>query len=102
MTKNQTKCWNCGETFEFDANDTRPYVYHECKNQENGFVCRHAHSNPNLIRKFPVFVPKQESRPPPKKDHILREYFAYSFKQKAFEDDEEHDEKGDGVNQWGF
>jgi hypothetical protein len=56
MTK--TKCWNCGETFEFDANDTRPYVYHSCVDKDTGKQTMHAHSNPNLIRSFPVFVPK--------------------------------------------
>lgn len=102
MTKNQTKCWNCGETFEFDANDTRPFVYHNCVDTTTGKRLMHAHSNPNLIRRFPGFTAPSRPTPLPKKDHLLREYFAYSFKQKAFEEEEEHDEKGEGVNQWGF
>lgn len=35
-------CRRCRETFEYNANDTRPYVYHEC---EDG--CFTAHDNPN-------------------------------------------------------
>lgn len=87
MTTTQVKCWNCGQMFEVDGNDTRPYVYHKC----NGGEMMYAHSNPNLIRRMPVFTPNRPPmHPSPKRDHLLREYFGYSFKQKKL--DEEEDE----------
>jgi len=35
-------CRRCRETFEYDENDIRPYIYHECKDG-----CLTAHDNPN-------------------------------------------------------
>lgn len=35
-------CRRCRETFEYSISDTRPYIYHECKDG-----CLTAHDNPN-------------------------------------------------------
>jgi len=88
MTTIKTKCWNCGETFEVDGNDTRPYVYHKC----NGGDVMAGHSNPDLIRRFEFKAPSHP-HPPPKKDHLLREYFRYNFKQKPLDEDEDDKEE---------
>lgn len=27
----EMECWRCHETFNFDENDVRPFIYHECQ-----------------------------------------------------------------------
>lgn len=51
----ELKCWRCQEFFEYDHNDTRPFIYHECK--PDVFV---EHKNPNLVKKPHKWYPKPE------------------------------------------
>lgn len=41
----EKRCRCCGENFNFDANDVRPFIYHNCQDDS---LC--AHENPNNIR----------------------------------------------------
>jgi len=52
-------CSNCMELFEFDDNDIRPFVYHEC---EDGTMM--AHRNPNALGKKTshTYYPKHEPK----------------------------------------
>ena len=57
----EIRCWNCAEFYEYDGNDLRPFIYHDCEDGSTAGT-----RNPNI---------KQERRqwlPPPKtKEQVL-------------------------------
>lgn len=50
----EVKCWACHMYFEFDANDDRPFIWHE---HPDGTIV--ANENPNLKRKPRKWYPKK-------------------------------------------
>jgi hypothetical protein len=76
-------CEICLESFEYDENDMRPWIYHEGK---NGMHC--AGKNPSWKHTKRQY--QQTTTTSLKlKDHILHEYFNYGYKKKVDDDDAE-------------
>lgn len=58
----ETRCFNCGEFFEYNKNDLRPYLYHDCRDG-----CSAGMRNPNFWEK----QPRQWIPPPKTKEQVL-------------------------------
>lgn len=58
----EMQCWACLMSFEFDANDDRPFIWHE---HPDGTMV--ANENPNLKRKPMKRHPKKAKHDPQKK-----------------------------------
>ena len=55
--KHVTYCWNCGEYFEDDPADLRPFIYHEC--EPRVFA---ATRNPALRRKTRGYIKPSDAQ----------------------------------------